>query len=190
MKRDYSDFYHLLASGETDFPDGVKKIIDFFTTNNLWFNLSRNVKALGCREAANKRNRLGHTGIPLEHELKSFFGKFINAGGNEQYVVLHCKGHQELDHDKIKKTLRARQEVNKLANEELAEIFHMDYGLINPFTLDPLFWDTPILQVFDRSLKVNDILPYTMMTNAGDLTWAIEFKPNELFEVVKHYRLE
>ncbi|MCK5058887.1 MAG: aspartate/glutamate racemase family protein [Candidatus Aminicenantes bacterium] len=190
MEKNYSDFFHLLLADETDLPDGVKKTIGFFIDNKLWFNLSRNVKALGCREAANKRNRLGHTGIPLEHELKSIFGKFINAAGNEQYVILHCKAHQELDYDKVKKVLRARREVNKLENDELADIFHMDYGLVNPFTLDPLFWETPILQVFDKSLTINNLPPYTMMTNAGDLTWAIEFKPKELFEAVKHYRIE
>jgi len=190
MKKNYTDFHHLLATGETDLPDGVKKIIDFFTANNLWFNLSRNVKALGCKEAANKRNRLGHTGIPLEHELKSFFGKFINAAGNEQYVIFHCKAHQELDHDKIKRALRAMKEVNKLSNEELKNVFHLGYGLVNPFTLNPLFSDPPILQVFDKSLSINIIPPYTMMTNAGDLTWAIEFKPKELLDAVKHYRIE
>jgi len=186
----YKEYSYLLEDSEKELPAKVKKTIIFFKSHDLWFNLSRNLEARSCRDAANKRNRLGHTGIPLKHELKSFFGKFTNAAGNEQFVVLHCKGNQELDFDKIKRVLNAKGEVHRLTDEELANLFELDYGVVNPFTLDPLFLNTPLLQVFDRSIEENHIPPYTMMTNAGDLTWAIEFKPLQLIDAILHSRVE
>jgi aspartate/glutamate racemase len=180
----YEKYFNLLKKNETDLPDEVKKTIGFFSSRNLWFNLSRNEEARSCADAANRRVRLGHKGIPLEDELKSYFGKFINAAGNEQFVVLHCRGHQELDFDKINRCLIAKDGVKKLTNDELAKMFNLDYGLVNPFTLDPRFLRLEVLQVFDQSIKDNHKSPYTMMTNAGDLTWAIEFKPNELIKAI------
>lgn len=191
-KKNYRKYYYLLKEGESALPAEVRKTIDFFSSNNIWFHLSRNSEARSCREAASRRFRLGHIGIPLEHELKSYFGKFINAAGVEQYVVLHCKGNQELDFDKVNKVLEAKLGVERLEIEDLHKIFSFEngYGLVNPFNLDPRFLDTHILQVFDRSLTENNRSPYTMMTNAGDLTWAVEFKPSQLIETIKHPMVE
>lgn len=185
-KKDYAKYFYLLREDESDLPEKVKRTIDFFTSHNFWFNLTRNLEAHSCRDAVNKRKRLGHTGIPLRHELKSFFGKFINAAGNEQFVVLHCRGNQELNFDKVNEVLKAKSEVTRLSDEELAQLFELDYGLINPFTLDPLFLGLPLLQVFDESIKKINKPPYTMMTNAGGLTWGIEFKPIQLLESIQH----
>lgn len=186
LKKEYKNYFKLLKKKEKDLPEKVKRTIDFFSTHNIWFTLSRNHEARSCREAASRRTRLGHTGIPLEHELKSYFGKFINASGIEQHVVLHCRGNQKLDFNKINRVLNARNEVKKLTNEELNQFFDRDYGIVNPFTLDPLFLNTPILHVFDQSLEKNYKSPYTIMTNAGDLTWAIEFKPDKLINAIYH----
>lgn len=186
----YKRYFYLLSGQETDIPPEVKKTINFFSAKKLWFNLSRNLESRSCRDAANKRNRLGHIGIPLEHELKSFFGKFTNATGKEQYVVLHCKGNQELDFEKVHKVLHSQNETQRLTLEELGDIFKMEYGLVNPFNLDPRFLKTDVLQVFDSSLRENHRPPYTMMTNAGDVTWAIEFKAHELIDAVEHHTVE
>lgn len=185
----YNTFSHLLEQGEADLPHGVKKTIDFFTRHKLWFQLSRNHEAHSCRDAASKRRRLGHVGIPLSDELKSFFGKVKNNDGNYQFVVIHCRANDKLDQEKLKKLLNSELGVERLSRSELSELFSLEYGRVNPFTLDPLFLGLPILQVFDNDVLENRLPPYTMMTNAGDLTFAIEFKPNQLIRTVAYSQL-
>jgi len=51
--------------GETEVPPAVQRIVDFLLARNMWFQLSRNREARSCRDAAHKRIRLGHEGIPL-----------------------------------------------------------------------------------------------------------------------------
>ena len=60
----------------------------------------------------------------------------------------------------------------------------MEYGIVNPFALDMHFLSSELIQIFDRSLMEERQAPYTMMTNAGDLTWAVEFKPEELINAI------
>ena len=104
--------------------------------------------------------------------------------------MLHCKGNQELDFEKVNRAINAQGNMERLTNGELLKLFSFDYGLVNPFSLDPLFLNTPILQVFEKSLELNIIPPYTMMTNAGDLKWAVEFKSDQLIKAVHHFRIE
>lgn len=199
LKR-FLDFSYLLNDNEKDLPEEVKKVIDFFDSHNLWFQLSRNkeklelnrtVEALGCISAAHVRNRLGHIGIPLEHELKSFLGRFTDSEGTEQFIVLHCRGNQELDFDKINRILKTTSGVRKLTDKELLRLlFSTSYGLVNPFSLDGKNSEIPLIQMFDESLEINNISPYTMMTNAGDLTWGIEFKPSQVIPAIQNSRIE
>ncbi len=186
-----TDFSCLLKDNEKDLPEEVKKVIDFFDSHNLWFQLSRNLDAGSCKDAANKRNRLGHTGIPLKHELKSFLGKFTDNRGIEKFIGIHCRGNQELDFNKINSILNTTSGVIRLTDKEILRLlFSTSYGLVNPFSLDGKNSDIPIVQVFDKSLERNKISPYTMMTNAGDLTWGIEFKPVQVISVIQNCRVE
>jgi len=62
----------------------------------VWHLVSKNKFAAngGCADAATKRNRLGHTGIPVFDELKSHVGAYTDEQGTRRYVVAHCRGHQ------------------------------------------------------------------------------------------------
>lgn len=184
-KLDYQTFTILLQKGEIDLPTGVKTTIDFFEKKNLWFQLSRNFEAKSCRDAANKRNRLGHTGIPLHDELKSFMGNFQDQNGETQYAMLHCRGSQELDLSKAKMALNAKSDVTRLEGEEMQNEFGLEYGTVNPFTVDNVVHLDNVVQIFDKTTLESLIPPYTMMTNSGDLTWGIEFKVVELVNSLK-----
>jgi aspartate racemase len=74
-----------------------------------------------------------------------------------------------------------------LADKEMAEYFGLEYGTVNPFTIDPHLLSLPVLQIFDDSIFINKLPPYTMMTNAGDLQWGIEFNPDDLFKIIDIY---
>ncbi len=176
----------LLHPEESNIPKNVNRVVDYFTKSGISFKLSRNEEAFSCRDAAQKRKRLGHTGIPLEDELKSYFGKFTNRKNNEQYVILHCRGDQEINESVATEIISSKTKIERLSGEELANIFNLEYGKVNPFNLDPLFMGLPVLQVFDKSLLAKGRLPHSMMTNAGELTWAVEFKPKELIDVIDH----
>ena len=177
----YQDAIKLLKENEVDLSKNVKETIKFFVENNIWYILSRNPIVKSCKEAANKRYRLGHIGIPLEDELKSYLGKYENENKETKYVIFHCKANQILDFDKIKKILKIKNEIEKLSEEELFENFSMKYGIVNPFLL---INNKNIIQFFDKYLYYSkvSITPYTMMTNAGDFTWAIEFKIKDVIK--------
>ncbi len=174
--------------GETDIPKPVKEIINFFERKNIWFNLSRNVEAFSCRDAAQKRNRLGYAKIPLRDELKSYFAK-IKRKNKIIYVIFHCQGDQIIDWKKVKKLFEPDDKIEKISENELFGLFKMARGKVNPFTLDPFFIKSELLQVFDKSLEEERIAPYTMMTNAGDLTWAVEFYPKDIIQNIGHRRV-
>lgn len=166
-------------------PDEVNDVINFFIKNKLWYYLSENLEARSCRDAANKRNRLGHTGIDLKDELKSYFAKSVKDG-KVFYLIIHCRGNDRLDFTKIEKHLHLKSPIERLQIEDLAAIFNMEYGKVNPFTLDMFFFQTNILQLFDKKVFNNDLPPYTMMTNAGHLNYGIEFKPAEIISVLNN----
>ena len=79
-----------------EMPETVKALEVFFNKKKLWHHLTQNPKAESCADAANKRSRLGHQGIPIFDELKSNFGTFINKDGQISYAMLHCRGNQKL----------------------------------------------------------------------------------------------
>jgi aspartate/glutamate racemase len=185
----------LCDPGEAWVPSAVQRTIKFLLDRGIWFQLSRNHEARSCRDAAHKRIRLGHEGIPLCDELKSYFGVFTNARGNKQPFLAHCRGDRLIDINKLAVALNSRGEPMRMTEEDL-KIFGLEYGLINPFgiekslqgsnkyALDAAFLATSILQVFDSELLVRVGVPGTMMTNAGDLTWAVEFFAEKLIDIV------
>jgi aspartate/glutamate racemase len=191
----------LCAPEETDVPPAVQRTIKFVLERNIWFQLSRNREARSCRDAAHKRNRLGHEGIPLCDELKSYFGIFTNAGGNQQPFLAHCRGDRLIDIHKLAEALNARGFPTRMTEEDL-KIFGLEYGLVNPFgieealhgpnkyALDAAFLASSILQVFDTELRFRVGVPGSMMTNAGDLTWAVEFFPDKLIDIVDNAIVE
>jgi len=164
-------------------PKAVEDTLHYFESHDLWYLLSQNEESRSCRDAVQKRYRLGNRGIPLQDELKSFFGKY-SKNGKIYNVVIHCRADQHLDWNKIKVKLQSESKIDRLTENELAQYFGFEYGTVNPFSLDPKFIRLPVQQLFDRSILENNLPPYTMMTNAGDLHWGIEFNPNELLKKI------
>jgi len=169
------------------YPVSVQKTIDFVKSSDIWFSVTQNLNngaAMSCADAAHKRNRLGgQNGIPLCDELKSNIG-YCSIGQERKYYLLHCRGNQKIDQQKINALLGAN--FQRLENEELKAIFNCEYGLVNPFLFDAYFPE--VEQIFDNSLLEEYSPPYTIMTNAGDKLWGIEIKANELVTVVKNKR--
>lgn len=172
----------LLSKDETRVPVAVRRTADFLASLDIWWEPSRNHKALSCRDAARKRWRLGHQGIELWNELKSYFGRFRNASGQEQYFLAHCRGDRTINRDLLVEVLQAQGEVVRVEEEELARL-GLRYGVVNPFgtwklsgqKVETSVVAAPVLQVFDTELTRRIGFPGTVMTNAGDLTWAVEF---------------
>jgi aspartate/glutamate racemase/prolyl-tRNA editing enzyme YbaK/EbsC (Cys-tRNA(Pro) deacylase) len=140
-----------------------------------WCQFSRNEPATSCQDAARKRNRLGHKGIPLCDELKSFLGEYDSSDDTRLFLA-HCRGDRELDLEKVKVVLRATAAVRRLSPEAAARL-GAAYGVVNPFVVNP-----NVVQIFDQELRVAIGVPGTMMTNAGDHTWAVEFFASEVVE--------
>lgn len=201
MRRSLSLAEKLLHPGEEAIPAAVQQTIRFFEDRGLWYALSRNHEARSCRDAAHKRWRLGHEGIPLWDEMKSFFGSFIGSSGREQLFVAHCRADRRLDLERLRAVLDAKEVPRRLTVEEV-ERLGTDYGLVNPFgsatltaeqvafVLDAKFLEASVLQVFDKDLVEPIGLPGTVMTNAGDLTWAVEFFTKDVVRSISDARVE
>ena len=134
-----------------------------------------NLKAESCKDAANKRNRLGNQGIPLGDELKSNFGCYMDDNQNRVLVMLHCRGNQLIDMLKVENILKS--EFHRIDAKELEEEFDLAYGIINPLIS---IQNQNILQIFDKTVLESYQPPYTMMTNAGSFELGLEFYPQEL----------
>jgi aspartate racemase len=177
----YEQARTLLWPDENELPAGVIGTIDFFVSVDAWFKLSRNSKALSCRDAASRRWRLGYEGIELADELRSYLAK-TNRFGQATYVLFHCRGNSHFDFSKasecpeIKGCSFSKADVREFADEELG------YGLINPFVAPKILARScePVIQIFDRMVTETLGEAGTMMTNAGDYTWAVEFQPKEI----------
>jgi aspartate/glutamate racemase len=176
----------LLRDGETEIPQPVVRAVRLLAGRGVWHDLSRNSEAGSCRDAANKRRRLGHDGIPLWDEMKSFFGRIVNSAGRPQYVVAHCRADRMLDFHRLAETVGAVSPPKRLDPDEITTL-GMDYGLVNPFeewataySMDGLLITSPVLQVFDTDLLRPVGVPGTVMTNAGDRTWAVELDASQL----------
>ncbi len=154
-------------------PEAVKRCVRRLQDLDVWHNLSRNAPATGCRDAAHRRVRLGHQGIPLWDELKSYLGQYLNEGGEWRIFLAHCRGDRELDEVKLRQAL-GTEHVQRLSAEAV-EHLGVAYGLINP-----LFGAGEVVQIFDNELRQPIGVPGTVMTNAGHATWAMELHPAEL----------
>lgn len=156
----------------------VQANLDFLRTNDVWHVVSRNQPAESCPDAANKRNRLGHTGIPLSDELKSHVAYYETEKGRN-YIAVHCRGHQPRDDAKVDRVVGFP--TVRVDPDDLEQTFGLRYGMVNPvfFATQPA-----VLQIFDPSVLEPFFPPYTMMTNAGDLETAIEFQPRELIDAL------
>lgn len=144
----------------------------------IWNIQSQNRPAQSCADAAGKRNRLGHTGIPLSDELKTHLAKFVRLG-RTLYVAVHCRGHQIRDDaaiDALMGSVCERVDVGEVEAE-----FGLQYGMINPLSF---IGDHRVVQVFDAGVLQRYFPPYTMMTNLGSLIDAFEFEPHELVHAV------
>jgi aspartate/glutamate racemase len=163
---------------ESKLPENVESNRHFLKTKNVWHILSKNAKVVGCGDAAANRNRLGNKGIPIFDELKSELGYFINKEHKRQKVLVHCRGNQKLD----------RLKISGILNSEYQRITSTNgiKGLINPFGKQ----FRNLLQIFDISTTKDFHPPYTMMTNAGDFEYALEFEVNSLIGALKNTLVE
>ncbi|MGE0706364.1 MAG: hypothetical protein AB7P22_20770, partial [Vicinamibacterales bacterium] len=173
----------LLQGEEREPPEGVVRTVALLVRAGVWFQLSRNHDARSCRDAARKRNRLGTTGIPLWDELKTFYGSYSDERGDTRYLLAHTRADRLLDFDKLAASVGATGGVERLADEEFSA-GGLEYGLFNPFTSGRLPNDPtpplPIRQVFDDDVIRPMGVVGTMVTNAGDFTWSVEFRPAEV----------
>lgn len=168
----------LLRDGESVVPDAVARSERFLAEAGIWHRLARNSEATSCRDAAARRERLGATGIPIWDELKSL--AFVGETG--RLVLVHCRGDEEVD---IAAVVLAAGETLTPASDEYLTRLGLGYGLINPFSV----WETDsdhrrTLNIFDTGLLQRIGVPGTLMTNAGDRTWAVEFLADELVGVL------
>jgi len=184
------------VDSENNLPENVVKILQFCVKCKIGIILSRNVKVLSCQDARSNRQRLGHVGIPLYDEFKSIMLKGITHQGHEIALAAHCRGHMSIDMDLIAKRLRL-DEVSIMPEDkpeyivimpeyEMNEKYHMAFGTVNPILID-IYSKGSILQIFDESLlKPLTNCPGTMMTNAGDYTWGMEFEASKLITSIEN----
>lgn len=177
----------LLLENETEVPEAVVHCTERLQELGIWHQFSRNHQATSCREAAHRRKRLGHEGIPLWDELKSYLAAIDTQdhSGNRKthFVLAHCRADREFDLTKIRDTIRGSFHIMenleglgmsidniRIATKEEASQFGAEYGLVNPFLVPK-----NIVHLFDRELGKDFGPPGTVMTNAGDRTWGVEF---------------
>lgn len=159
--------------------DEQRKLLSTLDESGVWYNVSINDPVWSCQDAANRRWRLGHEGIPLADELKSHVAGYLDDAGRERFVVVHCRGNERRDDEKVSALVGG--EVYKLGKERLGDVFGSGYGLVNPM----LFVSHPeVRQVFDSSVLERYFAPHTMMTNLGTPTLAIEFRPADLIRAL------
>jgi aspartate/glutamate racemase len=168
-----ADLKALLVGAET-VPPAVRRCAERLNELGVWHMFSRNSSAMSCQDAARKRNRLGHRGIPLWDELKSFLGEYLDGAGVRRVFLAHCRGDRELDFAKLGPALQFVGEIRRVRTEG-AEGLEVTYGTVNPFLAD-----SEVVQLFDYELHSPVSVPGTVMTNAGEHTWAVEFDPAEL----------
>lgn len=175
----------LLKTGEQAVPEHVRYTIRFLSNlGTVWFQLSRNSKATSCTDAANKRYRLGATGIDLHDELRSSLLSYKDAGNVEHFVLVHCRSDRQVDYTKLRKVLQCKRNPKRV-NRSQVHALGLSYGTINPFeTWKVSHPELVIRQIFDIELLETLGVPGTMMTNAGDRTWGIEFYAHELIKAL------
>ncbi len=154
----------------------ASEVLGLLRRRGAWYRESSNPPVRSCAEAARHRHRLGQVGIPLCDELKSLLYSYRHASSGRQYVMLHCRGHQAVDLAKVQRVVGGPVEAVPAA--ELALLFNAEYGSVTPL----VYVDRGDLRhLVEETVLIRFYPPYTMMTNAGDLEHAVEFRATELF---------
>ena len=173
----------VLLDDRESIPSAVRLAANMIDRLGIWHQYSRNDHAWSCQDAARKRNRLGHKGIPLWDELKSFLGEYDDAAGGRHYFIAHCRGDRELNLAKVRAELQQPVGEIRRVTSDTAAAMGTSYGVVNPF------WnDQSLIQIVDLELQRPIGVPGTVMTNVGDHTWAVEFEPTELFSKLSYCR--
>jgi len=179
---------HILDQ-EDNIPINVIKTISFFEINSIGYNLSRNDDAMSCLDASSKRIRNGNIGIPLSDELKTYFGEYRTSSNTLGLVAINLAGHKRIDFEKVKNIIGATNKI-KLVNKSTLNIFNLSFGKINPFIIYKIFNEKSSTLEHDSLITLfdNDLLSKksTMLTNAGELSWGIEFKASEAIVLFKN----
>ena len=162
----------LLQPGE-QIPTPVQQMLNFFVEFGIPARLSRNPVAFGCDDASTKRLRNGKRGIPLTDELKSIAVLCRDPDGIHNVALCHVPADRRLDLNKARLALHSTRRLTWIPPEE-CERRKIGFGRMNPFIQG-------VRHVFEVSLADRS---GTMMTNAGDRTWAVEFHPADLVRVV------
>lgn len=177
----------LLYDTEKDLPINVRMVIEAFSNCGVGFLLSRNNRVYSCRDARSQRYRLGHIGIPLFDELKSVIFKGISLRGEEIIFAAHCRAHVKFNLGDLEKHLCLVEPPVLLPEDEMFALYGMVFGTVNPALIE-LSSNGSILNVLDTSLFVDvSKNPGTIMTNAGEHTWGIEFDPKQLINLFCNY---
>jgi len=173
----------LLMEDEKNIPDNVISVLKYCCDKSIGFILSRNTKAMSCKDARSKRSRLGHIGIPLCNELKSIVFRGFNKNNQESIIMAHCRGNCEIDVCSLMDACNLEQSPEIMAESDLQEQYGMVFGIVNPFLAESR-WSGRFIHAFDEDIsRATSMPPGTMMTNAGDHTWAIEFDPSLMVSV-------
>lgn len=161
-------------------PDVVKQSLAFLEQHQVWYILTQNSAATSCKDAAARRQRLGMQGIPLYDELKSLCVVAYREDNSRLYCMLHCRANMRFNLELAAKLLKANRPLARLSAEELAHELEANYGTVNPF-IKP----THFIHLFDKDILNQYTTPHTMMTNAGEQNWAIEFDAKALISAIK-----
>ena len=177
--------------GETNFislfekTENVKRTEAFFEKNKIDYTLSRNEDAHDCVQAAKVRYRLDDLKIDTHAELKTIFGYYKKGNGEKHLVVLNCPGDKNIKWKSVKDILPL-DDIKK--EEELLKNFKIQFATVNPFLISIVFDNTPAIRgeyktltiLYDESLNR---IATTMHTNAGELSWGIEFQINDVMKI-------
>ena len=173
----------LLDINQEMLPEKVKRTVAFLKKNKISYTLSRNKDAYSCTDAAQKRYRDGEEGIPLSDELKTYFGEYRVSKKEKHLILINLSGNNRINFKKIRSILKKSKGI-RLAGKETMDLFSIQYGEVNPFLIYEIFYNSKIPSIyagltilFDSGLSEKKT---TMMTNAGELSWAIEFNIKEV----------
>jgi aspartate racemase len=164
-------------------PENVRQVDTSLHRREIWHVISRNSPVRGCVEAARQRRRLGQVGIPLCDELKSLVCVAVSSPSVVRYVILHARGHQTFDLDKVRGLLGVS--VQRLPSPDLFHEFDLEYGTVHPMAFGSR---SDVVQVVDDTVLQPFYPPHTLMTNAGDLRYGLEFRA-ELFQAMQNVRI-
>jgi prolyl-tRNA editing enzyme YbaK/EbsC (Cys-tRNA(Pro) deacylase) len=169
-------------------PDKVIQTTSFFTKKQLWFKLTKNEDALSCEDAAKKRLRNNAIGIPLADELKTYFGEYRVSKTRQQLVLINLPGDCKIDFEIVRSILGISENIS-LASKKILDFFQIEFGEINPFMIYEMFHEKNIAEIFEGLTVMFDsslfLKQTTMVTNAGELSWGIEFRASE---VINHFQ--